>query len=572
MAKVRVSLQECEAICRQALQKRRLNEAAITAITGLKAVHFFEGFTGLPNQNCFILAQLEKATLRAMWASSCQKVRVERRLLRLNPTAVPQIFSRFKKSLTLNNINKQVLEAEYAVRGRLPTRAAAIQQELGKGESKYPFNELVYCNIGNPQQVGQVPLSFNREVLALLTAPNLLSRSDELIKQGFMSAEAVERAKEYVELSAKIGAYTDSVGFPFIREEVCDFIQKRDGNRPDPKNVFLTNGASEGARLVMSALAAKHLGTVGFMAPIPQYPLYSALSTLLDSELVGYYLDEEQSWAVSLAALTAAYEDAVKKGIVVRALVVINPGNPSGNNLSADTLRDVVQFAHDKNLVLIADEVYQENILTKHPFKSMSSIMHELNLDLEMVSLHSLSKGFLGECGVRGGYCIFENFDPEIMQQFVKLKSIELCSNTVGQLSVGLMVRPPVADAAALYEEEKTKVLDSLRQKAQILRETLSSLEGISLPEIGGAMYAFPQIKLPSAAIKEAEAQGVAPDEYYCMQVLLNTGLVVVPGSSFKQVEGTFHFRTTFLPTLDKMQRAMTSFAAFHKDFMKTYS
>lgn len=500
-----------------------------------------------------------------MWAS--QKVRLER--LFRQRFAVP-ICSRFK-SVTLDTINKQVLEAEYAVRGRLPTRAAAIQQELAKGQ-KYPFQELVYCNIGNPQQVGQEPLTFNREVLALLTAPQLLSSSEKLIQQGLISAEAVARAQEYLQRSAKVGAYTDSVGFQFIREEVCDFIEERDGNRPDVKNVFLTNGASEGARLVMSALAAKHLGTVGFMAPIPQYPLYSALSTLMDCELVGYYLDEEKNWAVSLPALTAAYDDAVKKGIVVRALVVINPGNPSGNNLSAETLTDVVRFAKEKNLVLIADEVYQENILTKHPFKSMSSIMHELNLDLEIVSLHSLSKGFLGECGVRGGYCIFENFDPQIMQQFVKLKSIELCSNTVGQLSVGLMVRPPVADAAALYAKEKKDVLDSLRQKAEILRETLSALEGISLPEIGGAMYAFPQIKLPQAAIQEAEEQGVAPDEFYCMQALEKTGLVVVPGSGFKQVEGTFHFRTTFLPTLDKMQRAMKSFAAFHNDFMKRYT
>jgi aspartate/methionine/tyrosine aminotransferase len=85
-------------------------------------------------------------------------------------------------------------------------------------------------------------------------------------------------------------------------------------------------------------------------------------------------------------------------------------------------------------------------------------------------------------------------------------------------------------------------------------------------------MYAFPQIKLPQAAIQEAAAQGVAPDEFYCMQALENTGLVVVPGSGFRQVEGTFHFRTTFLPTLDKMQRAMKSFAAFHNDFMKRYS
>ena len=476
------------------------------------------------------------------------------------------------KCLTRATINQKVLEAEYAVRGRLPTRAAAIQKELASG-AKYPFTELVHCNIGNPQQVGQIPLTFNREVLALLTAPRLLEKADELVKLNLISEEAAARAREYSSKSAKVGAYTDSVGFQFIREEVCDFIARRDGNRPDISQVFLTNGASEGVRLVMSALAATHLGgRVGVMAPIPQYPLYSALSTLMDCELVGYYLDEDNRWAVSVPALTAAYEEATKRGVVVRALVVINPGNPSGNNLTAETLEKVVSFAHEKGLVLLADEVYQENVLTAHPFKSMSSIVNEKKLDLEIASFHSLSKGFLGECGVRGGYCIFENFDPEVMEQFVKLKSIELCSNTIGQLSVGLMVRPPCADAEAVYEDEKKAVLDSLRTKAEILRKTLSALPGISLQEIGGAMYAFPQVKLPKAAIEAAEAQGIAPDEFYCMQALEKTGLVVVPGSGFRQVEGTFHFRTTFLPTLDKMQRAMGSFAQFHTDFMQRYA
>merc|ERR1712087_519328 len=148
----------------------------------------------------------------------------------------------------------------------------------------------------------------------------------------------------------------------------------------------------------------------------------------------------------------------------------------------------------------------------------------------ELTSMHSLSKGFLGECGVRGGYAVFENFDPDVLAQFVKLKSIELCSNTIGQLSVGLMVRPPSADAKPLYDAEMAAVLEGLRARATILTETMNSLHGITMPQIGGAMYAFPQVELPQAAIKAAEAQGVPPDEFYCMQALEATGLVVVPG------------------------------------------
>jgi aspartate/methionine/tyrosine aminotransferase len=470
-------------------------------------------------------------------------------------------------------MNQKAREAEYAVRGRLPTMAAGIQKELTAGTGSYPFSNLVYCNIGNPQAVGQQPLSFNREVLALLTAPQLMNRADELVRMGVFSAEAVERAKEYSAKAARVGAYTDSVGFSFIREEVAQFIHRRDGVRIDPSAVFLTNGASEGVRLLFSLLAATHLGgRVGVMAPIPQYPLYSALATLNDNELVGYYLDEDNSWAVTVPALEKAHAEATARGVKVRALVVINPGNPSGANLSPEALAEVVKFAADKNLVIMADEVYQENVLTQHPFKSVSSIVHELGIDVEVASMHSLSKGFLGECGVRGGYVVFENFDQEVMQQLVKLKSIELCSNTIGQLSVGLMVRPPSADAATLYEEEKQSVLGELKAKADILTSTLRGLEGITMPAIGGAMYAFPQVRLPRKAIEEAESKGVPPDEYYCMQVLQNTGLVVVPGSGFRQVEGTFHFRTTFLPTRAAMQDALARFAAFHKGFMAKFA
>jgi alanine transaminase len=478
------------------------------------------------------------------------------------------------KALTIDTMNQLAVAAEYAVRGRLPMRAAEIKEELSSSPGKYPFDELVFCNIGNPQSVGMVPLTFNREVLALLMAPHLLAKGDEMVKAGLMSAEAVARAKEYQSKGANVGAYTDSIGFKFVRDEVCDMLEARDGHRVDANHVFLTNGASEGVRLMMTALGASHLGgKVGIMTPIPQYPLYSALTTMIDGEMVGYYLDESKGWAISEAELQKQYDAAEAKGIKTRALVVINPGNPSGANLDEATLATVAKFAHEKKLVLMADEVYQENVLTAHPFKSLSRVVRELGLDVEIVSMHSLSKGFLGECGVRGGYAVFENFDADVLAQFVKMKSIELCSNTIGQLSVGLMVRPPTADAKALYDAEKAEVLAGLSERATILTQTMNELEGISMPPIGGAMYAFPQVTLPAGAAEAAAKQGVPADEFYCMSALETTGMVVVPGSGFQQQPGTFHFRTTFLPQpTSKMEKALGAFADFHKDFMQKYA
>ena len=98
-----------------------------------------------------------------------------------------------------------------------------------------------------------------------------------------------------------------------------------------------------------------------------------------------------------------AYDEATAKGVKVRAMVVINPGNPSGANLDDATLETCVKFAHEKNLVLMADEVYQENVFTSHPFKSLSRVVQQLGLPVMTVSMHSLSKGFLGEAHQPGG-------------------------------------------------------------------------------------------------------------------------------------------------------------------------
>mgnify|MGYP001200305728 CR=1 FL=1 len=115
--------------------------------------------------------------------------------------------------------------SDYPVAGvarMLPILMATLatrSRRAASGAGQYPFDDLVFCNIGNPQSVGMVPLTFNREVLALLMAPHLLAKGDEMVKAGLMSAEAVARAKEYQAKGANVGAYTDSLGFKFVRDE-----------------------------------------------------------------------------------------------------------------------------------------------------------------------------------------------------------------------------------------------------------------------------------------------------------------------------------------------------------------
>merc|ERR1712100_741146 len=113
------------------------------------------------------------------------------------------------------------------------------------------------------------------------------------------------------------------------------------------------------------------------------------------------------------------------------------------------------------------------------------------------------------------------------------------------------MVNPPRPGSTSyeLYKSERDAIMASLERRSKVVFEALRNLPNITVNEAEGAMYLFPQLHLPSAAVAAAKAAGKAPDTFYCLQLLEETGLVVVPGSGFGQVDGTYHFRTTFLPS-----------------------
>ena len=161
-----------------------------------------------------------------------------------------------------------------------------------------------------------------------------------------------------------------------------------------------------------------------------------------------------------------------------------------------------------------------------------------------------------------------------VKNEIYKLASISLCSNSIGQLATGLMVNPPSIDEPSYnqYILERTDILASLNRRARRMTEALNTLEGVSCTHIDGAMYAFPTLGLPDNAIKIAKTKGIEPDELYCMELLEQTGIVVVPGSGFKQVEGTYHLRTTILPPEENIEEVVTLLMNFHASFLKRYS
>jgi len=167
-----------------------------------------------------------------------------------------------------------------------------------------------------------------------------------------------------------------------------------------------------------------------------------------------------------------------------------------------------------------------------------------MKADVELASFHSISKGFVGECGQRSGYVEIVNFDQEVIDQLYKLASVQLCSNTAGQVLMEVMVNPPKEgeESYKLYASERDAIYESLKRRALKLASFFNSLDGMSCNHSEGAMYLFPQIRLPKKFITEANQLKKQPDTLYAIQLLENTGICVVPGSGFGQKDGTYHF------------------------------
>jgi aspartate/methionine/tyrosine aminotransferase len=452
-------------------------------------------------------------------------------------------------SLTLQDVSHAVRETRYAVRGAIVARAGELERQ---------GRRIIYCNIGNPQSLGQRPLTFVRQVLALCEHPALLD--------GPAAAVFPEDARSAARLVLResghgLGAYTESKGWRFVRQAVADFVHQRDGIPADAEHVFLTDGASKGVQSVLRLLVDGPPD--GVMIPIPQYPLYSASLTLLGGAQVSYYLDEAKDWSLSRQALETAHAGAVARGIRVRAIAVIHPGNPTGAVLDQANVAMVLDFARVHGLSVLADEVYQENVYRPGDrFVSFASVLVGRGiLDVPLFSFHSVSKGFFGECGHRGGYLECRNVPPDVMAEIEKLQSVALCANSAGQLVTWMMVRPPRPGEPSfdLFDRERREILESLKHRAALLEKGLNAIPGIQCNALTGAMYAFPRIALPAGTT----------DAEYCLALLEETGICVVPGSGFGQLPGSWHFRTTILPPVDEIETVVRRLGEFHGAFTR---
>nr|XP_049705687.1 alanine aminotransferase 1 [Helicoverpa armigera]XP_049705688.1 alanine aminotransferase 1 [Helicoverpa armigera] len=475
------------------------------------------------------------------------------------------------KAITMKNLNPNIVKLEYAVRGPLVIRAGEIAKELAKGAKK-PFKAVTSANIGDAHAMGQKPITFIRQVLACVAHPALLNYEK-------FPSDVRQRAKNILSGCGgrSAGSYTSSYGIDQIRKHVAEYIECRDGHKCKMDDCVLTGGASSGIKNCLQLLVNQVRGKdTGVLIPIPQYPLYSASLAEYGLGQVGYYLDEDKNWALNVSELERAFKEG-SECYAVRAMVVINPGNPTGQVLTRKNMEKVIKFAHKKNLILFADEVYQDNIYDKnssfHSFKKVITEMGSPYKDMELASFMSISKGYMGECGLRGGWMELVNLDPDVKANLFKALSAMLCPSSLGQAACDCVAKPPNEGEPSfdLWCQEKTEVLDSLKRRAKMIVETFNKMEGFKCNIVQGAMYAFPKIQLPAKAIEAAKKKKMVPDAFYARELLEETGICIVPGSGFGQKPGTYHFRTTILPQMKPLKIMLDSFRDFHQKFIKKY-
>ncbi|XP_011699329.1 PREDICTED: alanine aminotransferase 2-like isoform X2 [Wasmannia auropunctata] len=427
--------------------------------------------------------------------------------------------------------------------------------------------------MGDAHAMGQRPITFLRQVLTLTILPNLLDDPS-------YPEDAKNRARIILGdcHGGSVGSYVvETIGIECVRKHVAQYIQDRDGGIPsDYHDIIITNGATH---CIMSFL--KLFQEIiddkpsGVLVPIPQYPLYSATTTEFGLTQIKYYLNEDNKWSLEISELEHALEKA-KGTCNPRVLVVINPGNPTGQVLTRKNIEDVIRFAHKHHLFLLADEVYQDNVYDKdsafHSFKKVMMEMGEPYSNMELASFMSISKGYMGECGMRGGYAEIINMDPQVMKMM--LKTLLPCSNVLGQVVLDVVANPPRPNEPSYrqFEMEKKEILRSLAERSQLVVDTLNSIPGYKANPPMGAMYVFPRFELPPKAIEAARAKGQEPDVFYAFKLLESTGIYVLPGSYLGQRAGTNHFRTTILPQKEKLKTMLEALKHFHIKFLKEYS
>ena len=332
--------------------------------------------------------------------------------------------------------------------------------------------------------------------------------------------------------------YAPSSGTKEAREAI-----EREAVRKGIKNIrdiFVTTGASEAIDICLSALV--NAGE-NILTPTPGYPLYTALQSKLQMEPNPYYLDESNGWQPDIDDIKSKINDKT------RAIIIINPNNPTGSNATKETLQKLVDLAVEYNLVIFADEIYDKLLMDGEEHVSLAS----LNPEAPVITFGGLSKNYLAP-GWRIGWGVIsgnEKLLSEYIEAINKILRSRLSANHPEMYAI-----PAALDG----DQSHLKVaVEKLTRRRNMTVEMLNDVPGISCVSPKGAFYAFPRLHIKNS------------DNHFVAELIKETGVVVVPGTGFGQVPGTQHFRLVFLPDEETLKKAYEKIGNFMADYIKKY-
>ncbi len=342
----------------------------------------------------------------------------------------------------------------------------------------------------------------------------------------------------YEAMLKNYNGYAPSSGISEARDAIA-WEAERKGIK-NVRDIFVTTGASEAIELALTALVNEGENV---LTPTPGYPLYTAVASKLQAIENPYYLDEENGWQPDIEDIKSKINDKTK------AIIIINPNNPTGSNASKETILKLIELAREHNLVIFADEIYDKLLFDENEHISIAS----LDSDAPVITFGGLSKNYMVP-GWRIGWGIVSG-NSEILDDYIEAINKMLRA----RLSASHPIQYAIAPALKGDDEHLTVAMEKLTRRRDMTVEMLNAVEGISCVKPEGAFYAFPRLNK------------ISDDAHFVAELIKATGVVVVPGSGFGQKPGTQHFRVVFLPQEEVLEKAYKAISEFHSLYVEQY-
>lgn len=352
-----------------------------------------------------------------------------------------------------------------------------------------------------------------------------------------------EITQDVVRNMSQASGYTESQGFFAPRKSIMHYAQQKNIKDVGVDDIIIGNGVSE---LIVMAMQGLINNEDEVLIPMPDYPLWTAAVKLAGGKPVHYLCDEKQKWYPDLNDIRS------KVTLKTKAILVINPNNPTGSLYPDEILKGIIQIAREKNLIIMADEIYDKVLYDGNKHTSIASLAD----DIVFLTFNGLSKNYRA-CGYRAGWLILSGDKKNALDYFDGLNmlaSMRLCSNVPGQLAI--------QTALGGYQSINDLVAPGgrLARQRELAYDLISQIPGISCEKPDAAMYLFPRL--------DPKKYKIDNDQELILKILIDTKVLLVQGSGFNWCDNN-HFRVVFLPDEDNLKVAFSRLNEFFTGMVK---